>query len=493
MTLPVSQPEKLPPKAGAQISRSAFLQALIVLLALMIMSGLLTQFIPAGEYIRIEVDGRQMIEPDSYRQLPALDYPFWRWFTAPLEVLAGPDSVILITILVFLLMVGIAFAVLDHSGLLKAGLESIVARFGSRKYLLLLTISLFFMLLGAFLGIFEEIVPLVPLMVALSYSLGWDAMVGLGMSILAANMGFSAAIANPFTLGVAQQIAGLPLFSGIGFRIPIFLVTYAVFAVFLVWYARRVERKPQLSLVYAEDQAAQRRGEISLNGLQGQRSANLRPAGIWLVVFLALILLVLVSGPLVAGLSNIALPLVGLLFFFGGVGAGALAGLSRPQLLKLVIQGAGGIAPAIPLILMAASIKHIAVSGGIMDTILHRVAGAFPQSGTFPASLTVFSLTLLVEFFISSGSAKAFLVMPILLPIADLVGVTRQVAVTAYCFGDGFTNMLYPTSAVLLISLGLTTVSYPKWLRWSLPIWLVVTAASVFFLWLGTAIHLGPF
>jgi uncharacterized ion transporter superfamily protein YfcC len=214
-------------------------------------------------------------------------------------------------------------------------------------------------------------------------------------------------------------------------------------------------------------------------------------------VFLALILLVLVGGPLVEGLSDFALPLVGLLFFFGGVGAGALSGLKRPELLRVVREGALGIAPAIPLILMAASVKFIVATGGILDTLLHRAANVFSQSGAgagaYPASLAIYGLTLLVEFFISSGSAKAFLVMPIMLPVADLVGVTRQLAVSAYCFGDGFSNMFYPTSAVLLVSLGLTTVSYPKWLRWSLPIGLGVLALSAFFLWLGVVIRLGPF
>jgi uncharacterized ion transporter superfamily protein YfcC len=480
-------------KAGAQISRRAFTQALAVLLALMVAAGVLTRSIPAGEYTRLLVDGREMIDPGSYTEAPRPDYPVWRWFTAPLEVLGGPDSALIITIIIFLLMVGVSFAVLDRSGLLRAGIERITRRFEGRKYLLLLAISLFFMLLGAFLGIFEEVVPLVPLMVALSYALGWDALVGLGMSILATNMGFSAAIANPFTIGIAQQIAGLPLFSGAWFRVPIFLAVFVIYAVFLVAYARRVERDPQRSLTYTEDLAARRRHAEMATAQPGLPPQRFKAAATWVGVFLGLILLTLVGGPLVEGLADFALPLVGLLFFFGGVGAGAVAGLSRRELLRLVGQGAAGIAPAVPLILMAASVKHIIASGGIMDTLLQRAAAAFPPSGAYPAALSIFGLTLGIEFFISSGSAKAFLVMPILLPIADLVGVTRQVAVTAYCFGDGFSNMLYPTSAVLLISLGLTPVSYAQWLRWTLPIALAVLAVSAFFLWVGVAVELGPF
>lgn len=480
------------PKAGAQISRQAFIQSLLILLLLMLAAGILTLLIPAGQYARQDVDGRQVIVVGSFRYTDAPDYPIWRWFTAPLEVLAGPDSLILIIIIVFLFLVGIAFAVLDGSGLLQAMLARVVTRFGGQKYVLLPVISFFFMFLGAFLGLFEEVVPLIPLMVALSYSLGWDALVGLGMSILATNLGFSAAIANPFTLGVAQQLAGLPLFSGAELRIPVFIVIYALFAAFLIWYARRIERQPQLSPVYAEDQAARLRHTQAAfsNPSHGLR---LGAATTWLMVFLGLILLTLAAGPFVAGLSDYALPIIGLLFFIGGVGAGAVAGMPRPALLRSAAQGAAGIAPALPLILMASSIKHIVTQGGIMDSLLFRAVSVFPENSPFTAAVLVFGLALMVEFFISSGSAKAFLMMPILLPLADLVGVTRQVTVLAYCFGDGFTNTLYPTSAVLLISLGLTTVSYPKWLRWSLPLWLGVLAVTIFFLWVGVLIQLGPF
>jgi uncharacterized ion transporter superfamily protein YfcC len=142
---------------------------------------------------------------------------------------------------------------------------------------------------------------------------------------------------------------------------------------------------------------------------------------------------------------------------------------------------------------MAASIKHIVANGGILDTILHNASQAFSQASPFAATLIIYFLALFIEFFIGSGSAKAFLVMPIILPLADLVGVTRQVAVTAYCFGDGFSNMAYPTNAVLLISLGLTSVGYTKWLKWTWPLWLAVLAVTIVFLGISVAIQLGPF
>jgi uncharacterized ion transporter superfamily protein YfcC len=174
-------------------------------------------------------------------------------------------------------------------------------------------------------GIFEEVVPLVPVMIALAYFLGWDSLVGLGMSILATNVGFSAAVTNPFSIGVAQKIAGLPLFSGAGLRVLIFFTMYGVFAVFLVRYARSVERNPQSSPVFEEDHAGRARYQaLQLDSLP-QESPRLGRALGWFLAFIFLILLVLVGGPFLPAVSQFSLPLVGLLFLIGGVGAGLVS------------------------------------------------------------------------------------------------------------------------------------------------------------------------
>ncbi len=481
-------------KAGAQISTRAFIQSLLILLSLMAAAGLLTRVAPAGSYSRIQRAEREIIDPSSFQYTPAPDYPIWRWFTAPIETLWGEDGLTIIVIILFLLMIGSSFAVLDKSGLMQAALGHIVKTYSERKYLLLWIISLFFMVMGAFFGIFEEVVPLVPLMLALSYFLGWDAFVGLGMSILAVNMGFSAAITNPFTIGVAQKIAGLPLFSAAWFRIFIFIATYLVFMRFLSSYARKIEKHPSLSPVFQEDQLERvKYVGIEMNTTPSTDTGKMRRSIIWLAVCLMLVFFILILGPLVPAISSISLPVVGLLFFIAGVGAGLLSGASAATVKRALWEGLGGIAPAIPLILMAASVKHIVAHGGILDTILYSASQIFAQASPFAATLIIYALALFIEFFIGSGSAKAFLIMPIILPLADLVDVTRQVAVTAYCFGDGFSNMIYPTNAVLLISLGLTSVSYTKWLKWSWPLWLAVLVVTVIFLGISVAIQLGPF
>ena len=478
--------------AGAQISRKAFIQSVVILFVLMMAAGILTIVIPAGEYNRLRVEDRTIIDPESFEFIDQPEYPFWRWFTAPIEVLGTPDGLLVIVIIIFILMVGGAFAVLDKSGILREGIARVVLLFGGRKYLLLLVISFAFMALGAFFGIFEEVVPLVPVMLALSYYLGWDSLVGLGMSILATNMGFSAAITNPFTIGVAQKIAGLPLFSGAWFRILIFVVIYVLFSIFLVRYAKKVERNPKFSPVYDDDIKVRSKYEV-LNVDDEQENPGLKRAIVWFLVTLVLIFGILLSGPFVKGLSDYALPLVGILFLVGGLGSGKLSGASWKMVLKALMDGFSGIAPGIILILMAVSVKHIVSMGGVLDTILYKTASSFSNAPPVLAAIIIYFLALVIEFFIGSGSAKAFLMMPILLPLADLVGVTRQVTVTAYCFGDGFSNMIYPTNPVLLIVLGLTVVSYSKWLRWTAKLWFWVVLLTMASLAIGVWINYGPF
>ncbi|MCJ7433769.1 MAG: hypothetical protein MUO77_09815, partial [Anaerolineales bacterium] len=213
---------------------------------------------------------------------------------------------------------------------------------------------------------------------------------------------------------------------------------------------------------------------------------------IFLGVFFGLILLVLVALPLLPFLRDIALPLTGLLFVIGGIGAGLISGEGK-KAWGAAWDGFLGIAPAIPLLMMAASVKHIIASGGILDTILHWTSTAFSGTSPFVSTLMIYGLTLVLELFITSGSAKAFLLIPIIMPLADLVGVNRQIAVSAYVFGDGFSNMAYPTNAALLITLSLTVIPYPKWLRWVMGLWFWIILATVIFLALAVALNYGPF
>ena len=198
-------------------------------------------------------------------------------------------------------------------------------------------------------------------------------------------------------------------------------------------------------------------------------------------------------GPLVPALRTYSLPLIGLAFVAAGIGSGLLAGMGVRRTLRTLASGVAGMAPGVILILMAMSVKLIVSEAGIMDTILHTAASGIARTSPSIASLLLYGVTLGMNFLIGSASAKAFLMMPLLAPLADLVGLTRQVAVTAFCFGDGFSNLIYPTNAVLLIGLSLTSVSYPRWFRWTILLQLLVLAVTVAFLLLAVSIPLGPF
>ncbi len=477
-------------KAGAQISTKAFLQAVLIIFALMLAAGILTRVVPAGQYARIEMDGREVIDPTSFALTERPDYPVWRWFTAPFEVLAAPGNLTVIAIILFILLVGVAFAVMDKSGILKSVISRIIRAFGQRKYTLLLVITFFFMALGAFFGIFEEVIPLVPIIIALAFSLGWDSLTGLGMSILATNVGFSLAVFNPFTIGVSQKLAGLPMFSGALPRVFLFIVGYVILAVFLRAYARKIDKHPEASPVFGEDQAERQR--LGAFEVEQNDDPRMRAAIVFLAVFFALILAVLVASPFIEFLSEYALPITGLLFVIGGIGAGLIAGVGR-AVWKAAWDGFLGIAPAVPLLMMAASVRYIVQMGGILDTILHSASTLTTGLSPLGAALAIYGLTLVMELFITSGSAKALLLIPILMPLADLVGVNRQIAVSAYCFGDGFSNLVYPTNAALLITLSLTVVPYHKWVKWLLKLWFWIFLATLAFLVVAVAINYGPF
>lgn len=481
------------PKSGAQISAKAFIQAVLIIFALMMVSGILTRVIPAGSYERMTLDEREVIDPASFQFIDRPNFPVWRWFTAPVEVLFTPDGLTkVIPIILFILLVGTAFGVMDKSGILQAVISRIVKQFGGLKYVLLLVVTFFFMALGTFFGIFEEVIPLVPLMIGLSYYLGWDSLTGLGMSVLATNVGFSTAVFNPFTIGIAHQLSGLPLYSGAGPRVVLFVVVYIIMAVFITRHARKIERCPTDSPVFVEDQGGKAHYASFALDDSIARNPRMRSAAVFLGVFFALILAVLVALPLIPFLRDIALPLTGLLFVIGGIGAGLISGAGRGAW-RAAWDGFLGIALAIPLLMMAASVKHIIASGGILDTILHWANNAFTGASPLAAALMIYGLTLVLELFVTSGSAKAFLLIPILMPLADLVGVNRQIAVSAYTFGDGFSNMAYPTNAALLITLSLTVIPYPKWLRWVLGLWVLIIPVTVIFLAIAVAINYGPF
>lgn len=467
------------PGTAIKIGVRTFVTSAIILLLLMIAAGILTRVIPPGAYERVTVAGVTTIQPDSFVYTALSPLPVWRWFTAPVEVLWSNDGAMVIVIILFLLILSASFSILNHCRVIHHLISQVVTRYGHRKYMVLCSISLLFMALGSFVGIFEESVLLVPIAIALSLSLGWDKLTGLGMSLLSVGFGFASGVMNPFTVGVAQRIAELPLFSGIPYRLLVFVLIYAVLALFLVTHAKKVEKKnidTRAAVPEAEYENADRLGK----------------AVRWFVGALVLIVILVVIFAQ-TGLSDYSLPVVALLFLVGGIGAGLIAGIQGKELWKAMGRGIGDVAPGILLILLAVSVKFIMSESGTIDTLMYYAADRITRAGQGTASLGMYLVVLVLNFFIGSASAKAFLVIPILAPLADLCHLTRQTAVLAFAFGDGFSNVFFPTNAVLLIGLGLAGIGYGKWFKFTWVLQLVTLVLTGGLLLLATAIGLGPY
>ncbi|MEI8096026.1 MAG: hypothetical protein WCG80_17590 [Spirochaetales bacterium] len=460
---------------GLRLNRQAFLQSVGILFVLLLLAGGLTLLFPPGEFDRVLKEGVASVVPGTYHLMPGAEaLPLWRWFTAPVEVLWSADGTLTIVILLFILLVGGAFAVFDASGLFQSLIDAFLRRWGNQRDAVIVVFATAFMLLGSIFGILEEVVPLIPVVVLVALKLGWDRNMGLGLILLPVGFGFSAALFNPFTIGVAQKLAGVPLFSGLDYRFLIFLVTEAVLLVFLLRYRRKLERAPGwIAPVPEVVQSPDTRGQLAL------------------AIGFGLLLVLMMVFPVI-GLSDLSLPVIALGFLVLAFVTALRRGLKVGFVGKVFVGGMGGVAPGLVLILLAMGIKHIIATSHVMDTLLFRTAGLLEGQGPLPAAGAMYLVVFFLQFFIPSATAKAFLVMPLLTPLGDLVGVTRQTVVLAFNFGDGFSHLLYPTNPLLLIALSLANVGLGKWLKWTIGLQAILFVLTFVFLMLAAAFRYGP-
>ncbi len=456
---------------GLNVSVKSFITAIAVVLALMIFTYALTFFIPGGEYARVvDASGNTVLDPNSFTEVEH-GISFGKWLASPVLVLGADGGGTIIAIVAFLLVIGGVFTALDACGLMKYMLDRIVARFGEARYKLLAIVSFFFMAMGAFIGSFEECIPMVPIVVALSISLGWDAMTGMAMSLLAVGCGFASGVCNPFTVGVAQSLAGLPMFSGMWFRLACFAVIYAILMLFLYRYAKKHES------------ASVTPGSISFI-----RNSSMDKALICFVSILGLGILLVLSSGFITALQDYTMIIVAVMFLIAGVASVLISGMKASGLARFFGKGIVNILPAVLLLLFASSIKYTLTEAKILDTVLHWSVEAMDSMPRAVIVLFVYLLVLVMNFFISSGSAKAFLLIPLIVPMAQLFSIESQLCVVAFAFGDGFSNVFYPTNAALLIALSLTNISYGKWVKFSWKFQAINLVATSAMLLIGFAV-----
>lgn len=398
--------------------------------------------------------------------------PFYKWLLSPILVLGSSSGATTIAVLVFLLIIGGITNGLNKCGFMEYMLDKITYKYGRHKYRLMFVMVLFFMIMGSVVGTFEEVVPVTPIIVSLAINLGFDDLTGIGMSLLAVGCGFAAGVFNPFTIGVAQELAGLPMFSGVSLRLLSFVLIYLILIAFLYSHARKIERN-------------NRDAKISEFVLDDDMEKSYKA---FIAIFSVAIVLVL-SSTFITTLQDYTLIIVALMFLIAGIVSIRLTHTSRKQLLAYMKEGTLNILPSALLILMASSIKFTMEESGVLNNILDVIAGYASGMGNIQLIIFIYLICLILEIFVPSGSAKAFLLIPLLSPLADQFGISRQLIVLAFAYGDGFSNVFYPTNPALIISLSLTKISYRKWFKYSWSFQLINLLLTSAILLLGLMIN----
>ena len=455
------------------ISVRSFVTAIVIIFLLMAVTYALTFLVPGGTYTRVaDADGNLVIDTSAEFAYTEGGLPFWKWLLSPMLVLGEQGSGTLIAVIVFLLVIGGVFNCLDRCGLMAYMLGKTVNRFSAVRYRLMGIVVLLFMAMGSLVGSFEECVPLVPIIASLAVNLGWDAITGVGMSLLAAGCGFAAGVCNPFTVGVAQRLAELPMFSGTWLRLLAFLLIYLLLYGFLRLYAKKVERPLETGHDAAQfvSDAGMDKGLVSFAGILGTG-----------------IVLVLCSG-FIPALQDYTMIIVAVMFLAAGICSTLLCGMGGRELGKYFAEGVKSICPAVLMILMASSIRYTLEEANILDTILHEAVALAQQLPGWIVILFIYLIVLVMNFFIPSGSAKAFMLIPLIVPMAQIFGLSAQLCVVAFAFGDGFSNVFYPTNPALLIALGLVDVNYGDWFRWSVKFQLLNLLLTSLILIFGLAV-----
>lgn len=447
---------------------------LVLLFGMVVLALLLTYILPAGTFQRVENEhGRMQVVPGTYQLTPAVPRP------SPVVVFTaiprGLEAAAEIVFLIFI--VGGAFAVLRRTGAVDALLGAALRGLGHRPLLLIAGGIVLFAIGSSTIGMAEEYLPFIPVLVALALALKYDAVVGVGIVTVGYSIGYGVATINPFTVLIAQDIAGVPPASGMAVRIVLTLI-FLVVGVHHVWrYAVRVHADPSRGLV----------ADIPPPLIGDPHHA----AAITRVQFAVLAVVVAGLAVLVWGLIYRGWYLVEMSAIFLAIALViALIGrLPADDAARTFGEGAAELTMTALLVGFARAIQVVLDDGGVIDTIVHGLSLPLQALGPSLAAVGMFFVQSAVNFFIPSGSGQAYVTMPIMAPLADLVGVSRQVAVLAFQFGDGFTNILVPTNPVIIGMLSVAGVPFERWLRFVVPfmlkIWLVGSIALVVAVWLG--------
>ena len=460
---------------------SAIIGLLVIILGIV---GVLTQTVTPGEYK--VVDGT--IIDGTYHVLEGYKLPVWKILFSPIMCLTSSHAGTGVLIILLIVLIGGSFLILEQCGVLKYIMATLIKKFSHKKYTLMAVVTFVLMALSSTAGVLEESLTLIPIAVAVSLALGWDSLVGLGMSIVSIAWGFTAATFNPFNVVTVQKLSGLEIFSGTWLRFIVFAGVYLILFLFLYTYAKKIEKNPKASLVYESD--LELRKKYSLDDAPAVLSDEKIRKGTkaYLICMLIDIAFIILDFILSTG-GALSLPAMAVLFTTGGILAGYFTGSRAKELLNTFINGVKAISPAVLLIIFVIAIAYVLDEGKIMHTILYHFSNIMQGISPYAAIFLVLGVIALLEFVVSSGTAKAFLIIPLVAPLADLIGLSKQSVVTTFCLADGFTNLLYPTNGLMIIAIGLINVSYGKWLKWTWKLFLGEFIFSALIMLLMVAIN----
>lgn len=476
------KPVKQKQQAYSNISARSFITVVAILLVVLVFCGSLSYFVPQGEFARDEIGN---ILPGTYVAGEIQGIAIWRIATAPVRVFASDDGITIIMISIFLLVMSGVFNLLDKTGGIQAFIVQIMRKLRDRGSTVVCVMVLIFMLFGSLFGMFEELVTLLPLIIVFMLSMKLDTMTGLGACLMAACFGFSAAITNPFSVGTAAQLAGIHTSAGAWLRIVFFVVVYLVVCGFLLRYVKKLQRDPHISPTYESDQKRRESMVLHTEDASGQQDKTFRVYA----AFFGIQGVLLVAIACIREISGLAIPILAASFLISGLVAGRMVSGSLKKTLSYFLSGAVAMLPAVAMIALASSVKLVMDESNIIDTVMNGVLQLLEGKGKFVTILLIYGLILFLQIFIGSASAKIFLVMPIVLPITEALGISPTLVILTYCMADGFTDVILPTNPVLLIGLSMANVSYGTWLKWTWKIQLLLFVISIlvllFGVWIG--------
>lgn len=453
--------------------------ALVLLVALVLIAGIASYLVPAGAFERVLEDGRMVVQPGSYHTIKATPVNPFAMFTA-----IPSGFVQAANIMALCLIIGGAFGIINATGAINAALGTVIKDMKKgQSYIIVLVIMFIASLMGYAYGAAELMLPFIPLAVAACIAMGYDSMTGVGIILLGAGAGFVGTSINPTTCVIAQTIAGLPISSGMWLKNIAYVFFLAAAVVFMFLYMKRLSKNPQGSCMYEVDKTSHYDiHTTNIPEFTGRRKAVISVFGLGIVLLIVCIVKL-----------KFSIDQINAFYLILGVICGIIGKMGPEKMAKEFLAGSKEMLYGALVIGTARAISVVLTDGNILDTITFH-AGNMVQ--TMPASVKavgMFIVQTCLNVLIPSGSGQAVVTMPIMAPLADLVGMTRQTAVMAYQYGDALTNLVTPTSGYFMAALAMCNIKWEKWIKWFLPLFLVWCFIAAVFLVIATAIHFGPF